>query len=118
MQRLLARDAAERRQMEARRRQSMTAINDFIDMQLEEADRLDKNNDGRLSQQEYAALAGPADGPQAQGLLPHDIPPQLVMRQFPEGDTHKDRPPDRGEVAAHAGRRFLEIPANHDRRLT
>ena len=118
MQRLLARDAAERRQMEARRRQSMTAINDFIDMQLEEADRLDKNNDGRLSQQEYAALAGPADGPQAQGLLPYDIRRQLVMRKFQEVDTNKDGQLDRVEMTAYAVRRFIEIDANKDRFLT
>ena len=30
----------------------MLAINDFIDMQLLEADKLDKNNDGKISQQE------------------------------------------------------------------
>ena len=58
---------------EARRRQGMVAINEFIDMQLRRADQLDKNNDGKVSQQEYAALAGPADGPQAQGLPPFEL---------------------------------------------
>ena len=42
--------AAEREEIEARRRQGMLAINDFIDMQLLEADKLDKNNDGKISQ--------------------------------------------------------------------
>src|SRR6267378_3635817 len=91
VQRSLAREAAERQQIEARRRQGMAAINDFMDMQLREADKLDKNNDGKLSQQEYAVLAGPADGPQTQGLLPYDIRRQLVLRKFHEMDTNKDR---------------------------
>ncbi len=118
MQRSLAREAAERQQIEARRRQGMTAINDFIDMQLQEADKLDKNNDGKLSQQEYAVLAGPADGPQAQGLPPYDIRRQLVMRKFQEVDTNKDGQLDRVEMTAYAVRRFLEIDANKDRFLT
>ncbi|MEA2959626.1 MAG: hypothetical protein QOJ58_5611, partial [Alphaproteobacteria bacterium] len=58
VQRSLAREAAERQQIEARRRLGLAAINDFFDMQLREADKLDKNNDGKLSQQEYAVLAG------------------------------------------------------------
>jgi Ca2+-binding EF-hand superfamily protein len=52
VQRSLQRQAAERQQIEARRRQGMLAINDFIDMQLLEADKLDKNNDGKISEQE------------------------------------------------------------------
>jgi hypothetical protein len=115
---LLAREAAERQQMAARRRQGMTAINDLIDLQLQEADRLDKNNDGKLSQQEYVVLAGPADGPQAQGLLSYDIRRQLIMRKFQEIDTNKDGQLDRVEVTAYAVRRFLEIDANKDRFLT
>jgi len=118
VQRLLAREAAERQQIEARRRQGMTAINDLIDLQLQEADRLDKNNDGKLSQQEYIVLAGPADGPQAQGLLPFDIRKQLVMRKFQEIDTNKDGQLDRVEVTAYAVRQFLEMDANKDRFLT
>ena len=81
----------------------MAAINDFIDMQLREADKLDKNNDGKVSQQEYAALAGPADGPQAQGLLPYDIRRQLVMRKFEEIDTNKDGQLDRVELTSLRG---------------
>ena len=98
VQRSLAREAAERQQIEARRRQGMMAINDFIDMELREADRLDKNNDGKLSQQEYAALAGPVDGPQAQGLPPYDIRRQLAMRKFQEIDANKDGQLDRVEL--------------------
>jgi Ca2+-binding EF-hand superfamily protein len=118
VQRSLAREAAQRQQIEAQRRQGMAAINDFIDMQLEETDKLDKNNDGRLSQQEYAVLAGPADGPQAQGLPPYDIRRQLVMRKFQEIDTNKDGQLDRVEVTAYAVKRFIEIDANKDRFLT
>jgi Ca2+-binding EF-hand superfamily protein len=117
VQRSLAREAAERQQIEARRRQGLTAINDFIDQHLKEADRLDKNNDGRLVQQEYVALAGPADGPQAQGLLPYDIRRQLVMRKFQEIDTNKDGQIDRVEVTAYAVRRFLELDTDKDRFL-
>jgi Ca2+-binding EF-hand superfamily protein len=118
VQRQMAREAAERQQMEARRRQGMMAINEFIDLQLQEADRLDKNNDGKLSQQEYAVLAGPADGQQAQGLLPYDIRRQLIMRKFQEVDTNKDGQLDRVEMTAYAVKRFLEIDVNKDRFLT
>jgi hypothetical protein len=96
----------------------MTAIYNFIDMQLEETDKLDKNNDGKVSQQEYAVLAGPADGPQAQGLLPYDIRRQLVMRKFQEIDTNKDGLLDRVEVTSYAVKRFLEMDTNKDRFLT
>jgi Ca2+-binding EF-hand superfamily protein len=118
VQRSLAREAAERQQIEARRRQGMAAINDFMDMQLREADKLDKNNDGKLSQQEYAVLAGPADGPQTQGLLPYDIRRQLVMRKFQEIDTNKDGQLDRVELTNHAVKQFLEMDTNKDRFLT
>jgi|HubBroStandDraft_6_1064221.scaffolds.fasta_scaffold148852_2 Ca2+-binding EF-hand superfamily protein len=118
VQRSMAREAAERQQIEARRRQGMAAINDFMDMQLREADKLDKNNDGKLSQQEYAVLAGPADGPQTQGLLPYDIRRQLVMRKFQEIDTNKDGQIDRVELTSHAVKQFLEMDTNKDRFLT
>jgi Ca2+-binding EF-hand superfamily protein len=118
VQRSLAREAAERQQAEARRRQGMLAINEFIDMELREADRLDKNNDGRLSQQEYAALAGPADGPQTQGLPPYDVRRQLAMRKFQEIDTNKDGQLDRVELTSHAVKQFLEMDTNKDRFLT
>src|SRR5579883_738291 len=58
---------------EVQRRRGMMAINDFIDMQLRSADQLDKNGDGKITQQEWLAIAGPADGPQAQGLPPFEL---------------------------------------------
>ena len=94
VQRSMQREAAERQQIEARRRQGLVAINDFIDMQLRSADQLDKNNDGKISQQEYAAVAGPADGPQAQGLPPFELRRQLAMRKF-AGDRHQQGRPAR-----------------------
>jgi len=118
VQRSLAREAAARREVEQRRRQGTAAINDFIDMQLREADRLDKNNDGKVSLQEYMVLAGPADGPQSQGLLPFDIRKQLVQRKFQEIDTNKDGQLDRVELTATAVKQFLEIDGNKDRFLT
>jgi Ca2+-binding EF-hand superfamily protein len=118
VQRSLAREAAARQEIEQRRRAGMAAINDFIDMQLREADRLDKNGDGKISQQEYLVLTGPADGPQAQGLLPYNIRKQLVLRKFGEIDTNKDGQLDRVELTASAVKQFLEIDANKDRFLT
>jgi Ca2+-binding EF-hand superfamily protein len=118
VQRSLAREAAARQEVDQRRRQGMAAINDFIDMQLREADRLDKNNDGRINQQEYLVLTGPADGPQAKGLLPYDIRKQLVLRKFAEIDTNKDGQLDRVELTGSAVKQFLEIDDNKDRFLT
>jgi Ca2+-binding EF-hand superfamily protein len=118
VQRSMAREAAARQEVDQRRRQGMAAINDFIDMQLREADKLDKNNDGRIDQQEYLALTGPADGPQAKGLLPYDIRKQLVLRKFAEIDTNKDGKLDRVELTGAAVRQFLEIDDNKDRFLT
>jgi Ca2+-binding EF-hand superfamily protein len=118
VQRSMAREAAARQEMDQRRRQGMAAINDFIDMQLREADKLDKNNDGKLSQQEYLVLTGPADGPQAKGLLPYEIRKQLVLRKFNEIDANKDGQLDRVELTGSAVKQFIEIDANKDRFLT
>ena len=118
VQRSLQREAQARQEIEQRRRQGMAAINDFIDMQLREADKLDKSNDGKINQQEYLVLSGPADGPQAKGLLPYDIRKQLVLRKFAEIDTNKDGQLDRVELTAAAVRQFLEIDENKDRFLT
>jgi hypothetical protein len=49
-------------------------------------------------------LAGSADGPQAQGLLPYDIRRQLMVRRFQEIDTNKDGVIERVELTAHAVR--------------
>ena len=117
VQRSLQRESVERQQAEARRRQGMMAINEFIEMQLRSADQLDKNGDGKVSQQEYAALAGPADGPQAQGLPPYDLRRKIAMAKFAELDTNKDGQIDRVEWTAHAVTQFMKIDLNHDRFL-
>ena len=118
VQRSMAREQAARQEVEQRRRSGMAAINDFIDMQLREADKLDKNNDGKVNQQEYLVLTGPADGPQTQGLLPYDMRKQLVLRKFAEIDGNKDGQLDRVELTAYAVKQFGEIDANKDRFLT
>ena len=63
-------------------------------------------------------LTGPADGPQAKGLLPYDIRKQLVLRKFAEIDTNKDGQLDRVELTGAAVRQFNEIDSNKDRFLT
>jgi len=115
VQRSLQREAIERQQAEARRRQGLVAINDFIDLQLRAADQLDKNGDGRITQQEYAAVAGPADGPQAQGLPPYELRRKIAMLKFQEIDTNKDGVLDRVELTGHAVNQFLEMDLNKDR---
>lgn len=117
MQRLQQRQMAERQQMEAERRKGLMALNDLIDMQMRDADKLDKNGDGRISQQEYLVLAGPADGPQSQGLLPFDIRKQLILMKFQAIDTNKDGVIDRPELSSYAVKEFQETDANKDRFL-
>ena len=117
VQRSLQREAAERQQAEARRRQGLLTINDFIDMQLRSVDQLDKNNDGKITQQEYAAIAGPADGPQAQGLPPFEIRRKIAMLKFAEIDTNKDGVLDKVELTAHAVEQFMQMDLNKDRFL-
>ena len=117
VQNSLRREEQARRELEARRRQGMVAINDFIDMQLRSADQLDKNNDGKVSEQEYAALAGPADGPQAQGLPPFELRKKIAMIKFAEIDTNKDHFLDRVELTAFAVTQFIHMDTNKDRFL-
>ena len=117
MQRLAQRQAAERQQAEAERRKGLLALNDLIDMQMRDADKLDKNNDGKISQQEYLVAAGPADGPQTQGQLPYEVRKKLVLIKFQEIDTNKDGIIDRPELTAYALREFLETDLNKDRFL-
>jgi Ca2+-binding EF-hand superfamily protein len=117
MQRLAQRQAAERQQMEAERRKGLLALNDLIDMQMRDADKLDKNNDGKISQQEYLVAAGPADGPQTQGQLPYEVRKKLVLIKFQEIDTNKDGIIDRPELTAYALKEFLETDLNKDRFL-
>ena len=113
----LKREEQARREADARRRQGMITISEFIDMQLRSADQLDKNNDGKVSQAEYATLAGPADGPQAQGLPPFEMRRQIAMRKFAEIDTNKDNQLDRVELTAFAVNQFLSMDLNKDRFL-
>ncbi len=117
VQRSMQREAAERQQAEAQRRKGLVAINDFIDIQLRSADQLDKNGDGKVSQQEYTAVAGPADGPQAQGLPPFELRRKIAMIRFAEIDTNKDGMLDRVELTAHAVEEFLQMDLNKDRFL-
>ena len=117
VQRSMQREAAERQQAEARRRQGMVTINDFIDMQLRSVDQLDKNNDGKVTQQEYATVAGPADGPQAQGLPPFELRRKIAMMKFAEIDTNMDGVLDRVELTARAVEQFLQMDLNKDRFL-
>lgn len=117
VQRAMARQSAERQQIEARRREGLTALNDLMDIHLRDADRLDKDGNGRLSQQEYLALAGPADGKEAQGLLPIDIRRKIIQRKFQEIDSDKDGTLSRVELTAYALRQFLESDLNKDRFL-
>src|SRR5215469_8175933 len=114
VQNSLRREEQARREVEARRRQGMVAINDFIDMQLRSADQLDKNNDAKVSEQEYAALAGPADGPQAQGLPPFELRKKIAMMKFAEIDTNKDHYLDRVELTAFAVTQFVHMDTNKD----
>ncbi len=115
IQRSMQREAAERQQAEARRRQGMMTLNEFMDMQLRQADELDKNKDGKISGPEYTVLAGPADGPQAKNLLPFDMRKQIAMRKFAEIDTNKDGQIDRVELSAYALKQFGEMDLNKDR---
>lgn len=117
VQRAMARQSAERQQVEARRREGLTALNELMDIHLRDADRLDKDGNGRLSQQEYLVLAGPADGKEAQGLLPIDIRRKIIVRKFQEIDADKDGVLNRVELTAHALRQFLESDLNKDRFL-
>jgi len=114
VQTALQRDEQQRREQEAKKRQGLVAINEFIDMQLRSADQLDKNGDGKVSQQEYVALAGPADGTQAQGLPPLDLRRKIVMFKFNDIDANKDGVLDRVELTAFAVNQFIQIDLNKD----
>ena len=104
----------QRREQEAQKRKGLVTINEFIDMQLRGADQLDKNGDGKITAQEYAAVAGPAEGPQAQGLPPFDMRRKVVMVKFNEIDTNKDGVLDRVELTAYAVNQFLQMDLNKD----
>ncbi len=93
VQRSLQREARPRaRRSRQRRRQGMAAINDFIDMQLREADKLDKNNDGKINQQEYlrAGRAGRRAAGQGPAALRH---PQADRAAQVRRDRHQQGRP-------------------------
>jgi len=119
VQRQLREQDAIRQQQEQRRRQGMMTLAEFIDMQLRGADQLDKNGDGRVSQQEYLAMAGPPDGPQTQqqGLPPFEFRRQLAIGKFQEIDANKDGMLDRTELTAYGAKLFGEMDLNKDRFL-
>ena len=108
VQRSMAREAAERQQIEARRRQGMLAINEFIDMELREADRLDKN---QRQQTEPAGVrrAGRAGrraaGPGLAAL--RDPAATRACASSQEIDANKDGQLDRVELTDHAVKQFL-----------
>jgi len=115
IQQAMQRAAAERQQAEARRRQGLASISDLIDMEMREADRLDKNGDGKVTRDEFiAVVAGPADG---QGLPPYELRKQIAARKFAELDTNKDGVIDRVEWTAHAVEQFLLLDTDKDRFL-
>lgn len=115
VQQAMQRAAAQRQQAEAQRRQGLVAINDFIDMQLREADHLDKNGDGKVTRDEFlAVVAGPPDGPKAKGLPPYEMRRQIALHKFNEIDTNKDGVLDRVEWTANAVKQFIELDLNKD----
>lgn len=117
MQRMQQRQDAERMRAEAERRKGMVTLNELIDMQMRDADKIDKNGDGRITQQEYLVMAGPADGPQSQGMLPFEIRKQLVLRKSQAIDANKDGVIDRPELTAYSVKEFFDTDTNKDRFL-
>lgn len=103
--------------MEAQRRQGMLVLSDLIDMQMRDADRLDSNKDGKISEAEYLVLAGPPEGQHAQGMLPYDVRRQLLLGKFHGIDTNNDGIIDRVELTAFALKEFLSTDLNNDRFL-
>jgi Ca2+-binding EF-hand superfamily protein len=118
VQRSLKQQEAQRQQMEAQRHQNMLMLSDLIDMQMRDADRLDTNKDGKISEAEYLTLAGPAEGQQAQGMLPYDVRRNLLLHKFREIDANNDGVIDRVELTAFALKEFLASDLNKDRFLT
>jgi Ca2+-binding EF-hand superfamily protein len=118
VQQAMQRAAAARQQADAKRRQGLVTISDFIDMQLREADHLDKNGDGKITREEFIAIvAGPPDGPKTKGLPPYELRRKLALHKFQEIDDNKDGVLDRVELTAHAVKQFIELDLNKDRFL-
>lgn len=118
VQRGLQRQAAERQQMEAQRRRGRLALSDLIDMQMRDADKLDTDHDGKVSEAEYLALTGPAEGPHAEGLLPYEVRKKLLLHKLHDIDTNGDGTIDRVELTAFALKEFLATDLDKDRFLT
>jgi Ca2+-binding EF-hand superfamily protein len=118
VQNSLRRQEQARREADARNRAGKMTLNEYIDMQLREVDKLDKKHDARITLQEYLSLAGPADGPQSQNLLPYEVRSKLVTLKFNEIDTNKDGVLDRVELTAYAVAQFNKMDLNKDRFLT
>jgi len=118
VQNSLRREEQARREAEARNRAGKLTLNDYIDMQLREADKLDKNNDGKVSAQEYLVIAGPADGAQGQNPLPYEVRKKLVMVKFNEIDANKDGVLDRVELTAFSVSQFNAMDLDKDHFLT
>jgi len=115
IQQVMQRATAQRQQADAQRRQGLVAIADFIELQLREADNLDKNGDGKVTRDEFVAIvAGPPDGPQAKGLPPYEMRRQIALHRFQEIDTNKDGVLDRVEWTAHAVQQFIQLDLNKD----
>jgi Ca2+-binding EF-hand superfamily protein len=115
VQAALQRDHERCLQAQQQSRKGMVTINEFIDMQLRSADQIDKNGDGKVTQQEWLLLAGPPDGPQAQGLPPYELRKKIALVKFQEIDANKDGVLDRVELTAHAVKEFIEKDLNKDR---
>jgi len=118
VQNSLRREDQARREAEARNRAGKMSINEYIDLQLREDDKRDKNNDSRITAAEYQSLAGAADGPQSPNPLPFEVRRKLVMLKFSEIDTNNDGVLDRVELTAYAVGQFLKMDLNQDRFLT
>jgi hypothetical protein len=92
------------------------AINDFIDMQLREADKLDKNNDGRIDQQEYLGADRAGRRTAGQGLLPYDFASSSCCAS--SRDRHQQGRHARPcRADGRAVMQFFEIDDNKDRFL-
>ena len=114
-----ARGRPRRRPAEARRRQDMLAINDFIVHRAgsEPTSSTRTMTAGYVSRNSSSRPARPKR-PQAQGLPPYDVRRQLAMRKFQEIDTNKDGQLDRVELTSYAVKKFLEMDINKDQFLT
>ena len=87
-------------------------------MQLREADKLDKNSDGKISQQEYIVLPARPMVSRPRACCPTTSASSSCSESSPEIDSNKDGQLDRVELTGSAVRQFIEMDANKDRFLT